>query len=94
MENERSLEERGGARQTSSIERGFGEAREGLEHASEYITDAVAKTQETVTRYRDGGMDLVKKDVVEYTREQPVTALLIATGAGLLLGMLMAVGRR
>ena len=80
-------------------------AREGLGQAGEYITDTVSKTgeyindtmtktQQTVARYRDGGMDQVKQDVVEYTREQPVTALMIATGAGLLLGMLMAVVRK
>jgi ElaB/YqjD/DUF883 family membrane-anchored ribosome-binding protein len=79
---------------TSTRSSSFADAREGLEHAGEYITDAVAKTQETVARYRDGGVDMVKKDVAEYTREQPMTALLIATGAGLLLGMLMAVRRR
>ena len=69
-------------------------ARQGLEQASEYINDTVSKTQEIVTRYTDGGVERVKEDVAEYTRKQPMTALLIATGAGLVLGMLMAAGSR
>jgi ElaB/YqjD/DUF883 family membrane-anchored ribosome-binding protein len=69
-------------------------ARQGIEQAGEYLNETVSKTQEMVTRYTDGGVDRVKEDVVEYTRKQPMTALLIATGAGLLLGMLMSVGTR
>ena len=69
-------------------------AREGLGQAGEYLNDTVQKTQQAVSRYRDGGVDQVKQDVVDYTRQQPMTALMIATGAGLLLGMLMAVGRK
>lgn len=69
-------------------------AREGLGQAGEYLNDTVQKTQQAVNRYRDGGVDQMKQDVVEYTRQQPMTALMIATGAGLLLGMLMAVGRK
>ena len=69
-------------------------ARQGLEQAGDYLNETVTKTQEVVSRYADGGVDRVKEDVVEYTRKQPMTALLIAIGAGLLLGMLMAVGSR
>jgi ElaB/YqjD/DUF883 family membrane-anchored ribosome-binding protein len=69
-------------------------ARQGLEQAGEYLNETVSKTQDMVARYTDGGVDRVKEDVVEYTRKQPMTALLIATGAGLVLGMLMAVGGR
>ena len=69
-------------------------ARQGLEQASGYVNDTVSKTQEIVTRYTDGGVERVKEDVAEYTRKQPMTALLIATGAGLVLGMLMAAGSR
>jgi ElaB/YqjD/DUF883 family membrane-anchored ribosome-binding protein len=69
-------------------------ARQGLEQAGEYLNETVSKTQQAVARYTDGGVDQVKQDVVEYTRKQPMTALLIATGAGLVLGMLMSVGSR
>src|SRR5262245_55507969 len=69
-------------------------AREGLGQAGEYISDTMDKTQQVVNRYKDGGVDQMKQHVVEYTRQQPMTALLIATAAGLLLGMLMAAGRR
>ena len=69
-------------------------ARQGLEQAGDYVNETVSRTQQAVARYTDGGVDQVKHDVVEYTRKQPMTALLIATGAGLLLGMLMSVGSR
>ena len=73
-------------------------AREGLGQAGEYLNETMDKTldktQQVVNRYKDGGVDQMKQDVVEYTRQQPMTALLIASAAGLLLGMLMAAGRR
>jgi ElaB/YqjD/DUF883 family membrane-anchored ribosome-binding protein len=64
-----------------------------VEGAREYLGDAVQQAREKVTEFRDGGMDKVRHDVVVYTREQPMTALLIAAGAGLVLGWLSA-GRR
>ena len=69
-------------------------ARQGLEQAGEYINDTMDRTQQVVNRYKDGGVDQVKQDVVDYTRQQPMTALLIAAAAGLMLGMVMAAGRR
>ena len=68
-------------------------AREGMEHAGEYINETMAKTQEAVNRYREGGVEQVKQDVVGYTREQPMTALIVASAVGVVLGMLMAMGR-
>ena len=68
-------------------------AREGLEQAGEYINDTMARTQEAVHRYRQGGVEQVKQDVVGYTRDQPMTALMVASAVGVVLGMLMAMGR-
>ena len=68
-------------------------AREGIEHAGEYINETVTKTQDVVNRYREGGVDRVKEDVVGYTRQQPMTALVVASAVGVVLGMLMAMGR-
>lgn len=74
------------------------QTKEYVEGAREYIGDAVQqardKVTDKVTEYRDGGMEKVRHDVVGYTREQPMTALLIAAGAGLVLGWLSAAGRR
>jgi ElaB/YqjD/DUF883 family membrane-anchored ribosome-binding protein len=64
------------------------------EGALEYIGDTVQQARDKVTEYREGGMEKVRHDVVGYTRDQPMTALLLAAGAGLMLGWLCAVGRR
>jgi len=70
------------------------QTKEYVEGAREYIGDAVQQARDKVTEYRDGGVEKVRHDVVGYTREQPMTALLIAAGAGLVLGWLSAAGRR
>jgi len=44
--------------------------------------------------YGDGGIEQVSQDIVRYTQSQPMTALLIATGVGLVVGMLLILGRR
>jgi ElaB/YqjD/DUF883 family membrane-anchored ribosome-binding protein len=78
------------------------EAREyaqgAVEQTREYVEGAVQQARDKVTdkvaEYREGGFEKVKHDLAGYTREQPMTALLIATGAGLVLGWLSAIGRR
>lgn len=62
----------------------------GLERARVGIKDAVDKTRAKMAAYRQGGIEQVSKDLVEYTRNQPLTALLIATGIGLVAGILVA----
>jgi ElaB/YqjD/DUF883 family membrane-anchored ribosome-binding protein len=66
----------------------------GLEQAGVFVKDAVDKTRDRVAEYRDKGMEQRSQEVVEYARNQPATALLIATGVGMVLGMLLARGRR
>jgi ElaB/YqjD/DUF883 family membrane-anchored ribosome-binding protein len=68
--------------------------KEYVQGARDYVEGAVQQARDKVTEYREHGFEKVKNDVAEYTREQPMTALLIATGAGLVLGWLSAVGRR
>jgi ElaB/YqjD/DUF883 family membrane-anchored ribosome-binding protein len=70
------------------------QTREYVEGAREYVEGAVQQARDKVTEYRDGGFEKVKHDVAGYTREQPMTALLLAAGAGLVVGWLSAVGRR
>lgn len=65
-----------------------------VDGAREYLGDAVEQARDKVAEYRDGGMEKVRHDVVGYTRQQPVTALIIAAGAGLVFGWLSAAGRR
>jgi len=65
-----------------------------MEQTRGYVQGAMEQTREKVAEYRDKGFEKVKDDIVTYTRQQPVTALLIAVGAGLMLGWLTSVGRK
>jgi ElaB/YqjD/DUF883 family membrane-anchored ribosome-binding protein len=65
-----------------------------VDGAREYIGDAVQQARDKMTEYREGGVEKMRHDLAGYTREQPMTALLIAAGAGLVLGWLSAAGRR
>ena len=70
------------------------QTKEYVEGARDYVGGAMQQARDKMSAYREGGVEKVKHDLVSYTREQPMTALLIAAGAGLLLGWLSAVGRR
>jgi ElaB/YqjD/DUF883 family membrane-anchored ribosome-binding protein len=65
-----------------------------FERAGGFVKDAVDKTREKVAEYRERGMEKVTQEVTEYTRSQPVPALLIAAGVGMVLGMLLTLSRR
>jgi ElaB/YqjD/DUF883 family membrane-anchored ribosome-binding protein len=69
-------------------------AREGAQQAAEYVQGAVEQTREKLNEYREGGVERVRDDALRYTREQPMNALLIAAGVGLVIGWLTALGRR
>jgi ElaB/YqjD/DUF883 family membrane-anchored ribosome-binding protein len=70
--------------------------------AKEYVQGAIPHTREYAEgtlRRAHAGCDThklrkVKHDMTGYAREQPMNALLIAVGAGLVLGWLSATGRR
>ena len=77
------------------------QTKEAVQQTKEYIAGARGYVEGTVqqargkmTEYREGGIEKVRHDVTGYTRAQPMTALLIAAGAGLLLGWLSVAGRR
>ncbi len=59
------------------------QTREYVEGARDYFEGAVQQARDKMTEYREGGFEKTKHDVAGYTREQPMTALLIAAGAGL-----------
>jgi ElaB/YqjD/DUF883 family membrane-anchored ribosome-binding protein len=69
-------------------------AREQAEQAAGYVQDAMQQTRDKVAEYAEGGLERVRDDVVTYTRQQPVNALLLAAGIGLLIGWLTSAGRR
>jgi ElaB/YqjD/DUF883 family membrane-anchored ribosome-binding protein len=60
----------------------------------EYVEDTVDQARDKMADYTEGGFARVKDEVAEYTRNQPMTALLIAAGAGLAIGWLSSMGRR
>jgi ElaB/YqjD/DUF883 family membrane-anchored ribosome-binding protein len=65
-----------------------------LQRTQEYVEDTVQKARDKMTEYREAGLERVKHDMAEYTRQEPMIALMIAAGAGLLLGLLASAGRR
>jgi ElaB/YqjD/DUF883 family membrane-anchored ribosome-binding protein len=75
------------------------DAKDYAAQAKEYVQEAIHQTRE----YAEGALRRahdtrqlrkVKHDVTGYAREQPMKALLIAVGAGVVLGWLSAAGRR
>lgn len=66
----------------------------GFERAGAIVKDVAERARDTVASYRQGGVGQVSDDILEYARRQPVTALLIATGVGVLVGMILGPGRR
>jgi ElaB/YqjD/DUF883 family membrane-anchored ribosome-binding protein len=66
----------------------------GLGRAGTLAKDAADKTRDTLAGYREGGVEQIAEDIVEYVRSQPMTALLIATGVGVFVGMLLVLGRK
>ena len=66
----------------------------GFQRAGAIVKDVAERARDTVASYREGGVGQVSDDILEYARRQPVTALLIATGVGLLVGMILGPGRR
>jgi ElaB/YqjD/DUF883 family membrane-anchored ribosome-binding protein len=70
------------------------QTKEYVENVRDHVEDAVQQARAKMTQYREGGVDKMKHDVVGYTRERPLTTLLIVAGAGLVLGWLSAAGRR
>ena len=66
----------------------------GLGRAGAYVKDAVDRTREKVASYREDGIEQASRQIVEYVRSQPKTALLIASGVGLVVGVLLSLGRK
>ncbi|MDP9143687.1 MAG: hypothetical protein M3N43_03160 [Actinomycetota bacterium] len=79
----------------SPNEAGLGETvKAGLNRASTLGKDAADKLRETLAGSRDGeGFAQVLDGLAEFVRNQPLTALLIATGVGLCVGRLLALDR-
>ena len=55
---------------------------------------AGAYFKEKMAGHREGGIEQISEDIAEYTRTEPMTALMIATGVGLVVGMLLILARK
>ena len=66
----------------------------GLDRAGALAKDAADTTRDTLADYLDGGVEHLSEDIVKYVRSQPMTALLIATGVGVFVGMLLVLARK
>ena len=64
----------------------------GLDRAGALAKDAADKTRDTLAGYREGGVEQALGDLAEYVQSQPISALLVAAGVGLFLGVLLGRG--
>jgi len=80
--------------QTCAGSEAFRSVREGIHSATNYVSNTAKAAQRRITELRDGGFEKVKADVLSYTREQPINALLVAAGVGVLLGIIFGLRRR
>src|SRR4030095_7472517 len=74
-----------GASRAERAEQAFERAGVVVKDAVDKTREAVDKTREKVAEYREKGFEQVSQDVADYTRSQPVPALLMAAGSGLAL---------
>jgi len=58
------------------------------------VSEAAETTQRRIVEFREQGFDRLKDDAVSYLRAQPVNALLIAAGVGMIVGILSGLRRR
>jgi len=59
-----------------------------LDAAVDYVESTKQSAKQTLDQVRQDGWQGMKGKVMEYTRTDPVNALLVAVGSGLLLGWL------
>jgi ElaB/YqjD/DUF883 family membrane-anchored ribosome-binding protein len=60
---------------------------ERLDAARQYVSDKTQQVKESFNQIRQQELQALKSRATEYTRRQPFSALLIAFGAGVLLGL-------
>ena len=82
------------AAQTCGGSEALRSVRERIDSATNYVSNTAKAAQRRITELRDGGFEKAKADVLSYTREQPINALLVAAGVGVLLGIISGLRRR
>jgi ElaB/YqjD/DUF883 family membrane-anchored ribosome-binding protein len=87
-EDVRSEGERLGRRVADKIGGAAGVAGEKLDAAVDYVDNTTKVVKDTMNQIRDEGWEGMKKRTLEYTRNEPLYALLIAVSTGMMLGWL------
>jgi ElaB/YqjD/DUF883 family membrane-anchored ribosome-binding protein len=67
--------------------------RDTVQQTREYVEDMAQQARDKISEYSEGGLERVTEDVTAYTRAQPMAALLIAAGLGLLIGWISGASR-
>ena len=83
-----------GKRAAESIGSAIDMAGQKLDAAVDYVASTKQSAQRTLDRVRQDGWKGMRERVREYIRTEPVNALLIAVGTGLVLGWLTKKTRR
>ncbi len=86
--------ERFGKRAAENMGNAVDVARQKLDAAVDYVESTKQGVQHTMDRVRQDGWKGMRERVREYIRTEPVNALLIAVGTGLVLGWLTKKARR
>jgi len=85
--------ERLGKRVSEKISEAANTAGKKIDAAVDYVGDTTRNVREGINQMRDEGWEGMRRRTLDYTREQPLYALLIAIGAGMMLGWLTKRGR-
>lgn len=89
MDNLGASERNGlGKRAAANIGSAVDAAGQKLDAAVDYVATTKQSAQRSLDRLREDGWKGTQARVMEYTRSEPITALLIAVGTGLVLGWL------
>jgi len=81
-------------REDESYEDGSHMEQCGIGSLGASISEAAVAVQRRIEEFREKGFDKTAEEVVQYVRAQPLNAMLIAAGFGILLGILSGVRRR
>ena len=87
-EDVRAEAERLGRRVADKIGGAADVAGQKLDAAVDYVDNTTRAVKDTMNQIRDEGWEGVKRRTLEYTRNEPFYALLIAVSTGMMLGWL------
>ena len=89
----KSEAERAGARVGAQLGRVAETAGSKLDSAADYLSQSAESVKQSVQSITDGGWEGLKTRAINYTRKEPLSALMLAAGAGILIGWATRQGR-